>query len=238
MKNKMKVLFCDPLHKPKVIELEKELDAMQKAVGGYIQAIYPFKDGDVALVCNDEGKFNGTKPNRKLWYKDLNPNLHNPNNSEIFDVIYGNFFICAAPEDSESFEGLSEQQIATYFKMFEKIDFPHKDNQKKPIDEIKEIKKYKLNFDYSENTIFAIDMAKEILENLNNGEYDDLDSAIMQELDSKLIYYVDQWDLLKTYQTPQNANYNEAIEMLISELYNIITEERIVKEFNEQEEER
>lgn len=238
MKNKMKVVFCEPLHPPKVIELEKELEAMQKAVDGYIQAIYPFKDSDVALVCNDEGKLNGSEPNRILWYKDLHPNLYNPNNSEIFDVIYGSFFICAAPEDSESFESLSEQEIATYSKMFEKIDFPHIDNQKKTIEESKEIKKYKLNFDYSKNTIFAIDIAKEILENLNNGEYDDLDSAIMQELDSKLIYYVDQWELLKTYQTPQNANYNEAIEMLISELYNIITEERIVKEFNEQGEER
>lgn len=140
MENKMKVVFLEPWQKPKIIELKKDLEAMQKAVDGYIEAIYPFKDSEVALVCNEEGKFNGSEPNRILWYKDLHPNLYNPDNSEIFDIIHGSFFICAAPENSESFESLSEQQIATYSKMFEKTFLEYLYNQKKltniDIDEI------------------------------------------------------------------------------------------------------
>ena len=131
MENKMKVVVLEPWQKPKIIELKKDLEAMQKAVDGYIEAIYPFKDSEVALVCNEEGKFNGSEPNRILWYKDLHPNLYNPDNSEIFDIIYGSFFICAAPENSESFESLSEQQIATYSKMFEKTFLEYLYNQKK-----------------------------------------------------------------------------------------------------------
>ena len=233
----MKVIMIEPGLNAQIVELDKGLKNMQNAVGGSIEAIYPFDD-NVALVCNEDGKFNGSVPNRALWYRDLHPELYNPNKGEIFDIIYGSFFICGAPTDSDEFQSLSEQQIATYYKLFEKPDFPYIDNQKKTIEESEKIKKYELNCDYSENTNFAIDIANHIVEYLNNGEYDDLDTAIMQELDSKLIYYADQWELMKNYQTPQEANYNEAIEMLITELYSIITEKEIEEELEEQGEER
>ena len=85
--------------------------------------------------------------------------------------------------------------------------------------------KYKLNCNYLETTDYAIGMAKDIIEYLNNGDYDNLDTAIMQEIDNELIYYDDQWELMKNYQTPQEANIYMAIEMLIAELHSIITEE-------------
>ena len=49
----MKVLMVEPGAAP----YEKELNGlheMQAAVGGLIQAIYPFED-KVAVVCDDEG---------------------------------------------------------------------------------------------------------------------------------------------------------------------------------------
>ncbi|MFR6094959.1 MAG: hypothetical protein ACLUIW_06080 [Dysosmobacter welbionis] len=33
---------------------------------------------------------------------------------EIYDIIAGTFFLCAAPKDSASFEGLTENQVRAY----------------------------------------------------------------------------------------------------------------------------
>ena len=51
----MTILVIKPMQTPKVKEIESSLESMQKEVGGYIQAIYPFEDS-VALICNEEGK--------------------------------------------------------------------------------------------------------------------------------------------------------------------------------------
>lgn len=235
----MKVIMVEPGRNAQIVEIGNNLKDMQKAVGGYIETISPFDD-DVALVCNEEGKFNGSVKNRVLWYKDLHPELYNPDNAEIFDIIYGSFFVCGAPIDSDKFESLSDKQIATYFKLFETPDFTYTENKRFIFNESekKEMKKFVVNYDCMTNSDLAIFTAKEIVEYLNNGEYTDLDTAIVEELDRKLIYYDDQWELMKTYQTPDEANYNAAVEMFMNELYSIIDEEEIEEELEEQGEER
>ena len=55
----MKVLFIQPLKTPKTVEIDGSLESMQKLVGGYIESIYPFEDGEICLVCNEEGKLEG-----------------------------------------------------------------------------------------------------------------------------------------------------------------------------------
>ena len=100
------------------------------------------------------------------------------------------------------------------------------------------MKKFEVNYDYSKNNSIAIDTAHDIVDYPNNGEYDNLDTAISEELDRILIYYDDQWEMMKTYQTPQDANYYTALEMFIEELYSIIKEEEIEEEIEEQGEER
>ena len=235
----MKVIMVEPGRNAQIVELGNSLEDMQKAVGGYIETISPFDD-DVALVCNEEGKFNGSVKNRVLWYKDLHPELYNPDNAEIFDVIYGSFFICGAPVDSDKFQDLSDEQIATYFKLFETPDFTYTENKKIIFNESekKEMKKFVVNFDYAENSGLAISTAEDIVEYLNKGEYTDLDRAIYETVDTKLIYTNDRWDLMKTYQTPDEANYDAAVEMFMNELYSIIDEEEIEEELEEQGEER
>ena len=47
----MKVLVVRPMELPAVQEIDHTLSAMQKLIGGTIQAVYPFDD-PVALVCN------------------------------------------------------------------------------------------------------------------------------------------------------------------------------------------
>ncbi len=96
------------------------------------------------------------------------------------------------------------------------------------------MKKYTVKYDYEKNNSFAIITAEEIVDYLNNEEYDDLDTAIMEEVDRKLIYYDDQWEMMRTYQTPQNANYNIALEMFVEELYSIIEEEELEEELVEE----
>lgn len=51
----MKILMVEPGKAPKEKNISGTLDSMQEAVGGTIQAIYPF-DEPVALICNDDGK--------------------------------------------------------------------------------------------------------------------------------------------------------------------------------------
>lgn len=104
----MKILLVEPCHAPRTAELDNTLEAMQQAVGGFIQAVYPF-DEPVALICNEEGKLLGLPLNRCLRLEDT---------GEIYDVIAGTFFLCAAPPGSEKFESLTEEQLARYAARF------------------------------------------------------------------------------------------------------------------------
>ena len=47
----MKVLMVEPGKSPYAAEIESGLKSLQAAVGGDIQAVYPYED-PVALICN------------------------------------------------------------------------------------------------------------------------------------------------------------------------------------------
>lgn len=108
----MKILVVEPLKSPYVKEIDGSLESMQKIVGGLIQAIYPFDHPEIALICNDEGKLMRFPLNRALFDKDGN----------IVDIVAGTFFLCSAPHKSDSFEGLSDEQIAKYTKRFDALE--------------------------------------------------------------------------------------------------------------------
>lgn len=97
----MKVLVVEPGKVPYEAEIEDGLKAMQKIVGGYIQAIYPFED-PVAVICNDEGKLLGLPLNRAL----------RDENNEVYGVIAGNFFIAGI--GSENFTDLPAELMEKY----------------------------------------------------------------------------------------------------------------------------
>ena len=48
----MKVLIVEPNKPCRAQEIPDTLEAMQAIVGGYLRAVYPFRD-EVALVCNE-----------------------------------------------------------------------------------------------------------------------------------------------------------------------------------------
>ena len=104
----MTILLVSPNQEPKKITIDDTLAAMQHAVGGSIQAVYPFEE-PVALICHEEGK---------LLHLPLNRALRSPDTGEIYDIIAGDFFLCAAPPDSDRFESLSDSQLARYTRIF------------------------------------------------------------------------------------------------------------------------
>ena len=62
----MKIILVKPFTQPYTTEIKGDLESMQAIVGGYIEAVYPFDDQEIALVCNEEGKLEGLTPNRFL----------------------------------------------------------------------------------------------------------------------------------------------------------------------------
>ena len=84
----MHVIIVEPGKKPREAEIENKLEVLQKTVGGYIQAIYPWEE-PVAIVCDEEAKLKSdTEWNRML--------------PETQDLIKGTFFICGIDEDNFS----------------------------------------------------------------------------------------------------------------------------------------
>ena len=103
----MRVIVVEPKKKPVVQDIDSGLESMQRIVGGSIQAIYPFEE-PVALICNEEGKLLNLPLNRALRDDEGN----------VYDIISGTFFVCAAPPDSDHFAGLTDQQVKTYLERF------------------------------------------------------------------------------------------------------------------------
>ncbi len=103
----MKILVIEPGEFPEEREIGGSLEDMQQLVGGCIQVVYPFPE-EVALVCNEEGKLQGLPLNRAL--RDAG--------GEVYDIISGTFFLCAAPTNSENFESLTEDQVKKYSALF------------------------------------------------------------------------------------------------------------------------
>jgi len=100
------VVMCEPGKKAYVTEVGSELESLQAAVGGCIEAYYPF-ESEEAIVCNDEGKINGMSPCRGI----------NNDEGELMDIIFGKFFICDC--SGESFGSLNEDKQKEYLAKFD-----------------------------------------------------------------------------------------------------------------------
>ena len=97
----MKILIIEPGKHPREAEIDGSLESMQKTVGGYLQAIYPFED-EVALVCDDESKLKSdTQWNRML--------------PETGDIIKGTF-------GAEDFTDLSAELMEKYRQRFRNVE--------------------------------------------------------------------------------------------------------------------
>ena len=103
---KIKVVMVEPGKKAYVTEIDTGLESIYKALGCEVfQTFYPFEDA-VLIVCDDEGKLNGARPNRAIYGDD----------GKITDIIYGKFFICDC--SGERFGSLTAAMLEKYKKQF------------------------------------------------------------------------------------------------------------------------
>ena len=133
--NHIHVLVVEPEKQPYAKEIPSSLESLQHEVEGCIQATYPFAE-PVALICDEEGKLNGSPLNRAL----------RDNEGHIYDIMAGTFLVVGLGEDH--FTSLAPelvQRFAEHFKtpeLFAKINgklvvTPMPETQDVPICQIK-----------------------------------------------------------------------------------------------------
>ena len=94
---KLKVIVCPAEREPYVTNVSDTLEALQKAVGGYIEAVTVLEG--VAVLCNEEGRLMGLPENRSFFLSG----------------ICGNCLICGV--DGEEFASLSEPECGQRLKL-------------------------------------------------------------------------------------------------------------------------
>lgn len=100
----IKGILIKPGNVPEVIEFKEGYKELQRLVEGNFEMPALFDDVDVVL--NEDGKFNGSDPNRLLYYK-----------GQLIDILFGNIVIVDANEEGETIS-LSEEKINKYMKIF------------------------------------------------------------------------------------------------------------------------
>ena len=97
-------ILVKPRQQPEVIEFKEGYKELQRLVEGVFEmpSIFP----DVDVVINEEGKFNGSEPNRFLFYK-----------GRLLDILYGNILLVDGDEEGNTIS-LSPEKISKYLKIF------------------------------------------------------------------------------------------------------------------------
>lgn len=71
-------------------------------------------------------------------------------------------------------------------------------------------------FEYSMEWDF-LDIVAKILEGIDF-ESKDLDESVYNAIDNALIYTVDRWTIMEFYQTPEQANFDDAVYDLTTDI--------------------
>ena len=105
MANNIDVLVVEPQKEPYMKTIPDTLESLQKEVGGYIQAVYPWED-PVGIICDEEAKLKGSPLNRALRDED----------GEIADIIAGTFMVVGLGE--ENFTSLNDTEAKKFASVF------------------------------------------------------------------------------------------------------------------------
>ena len=103
--NTLSVLKIAPGQYPQQVEIDNDLKALQQAVGGSIDASYPFED-PVAIVYNDDGKLMGLPLNRARRNEA----------GQMYDAVAGAFLVVGLGE--EDFASLTPEMAQKYEQLF------------------------------------------------------------------------------------------------------------------------
>lgn len=101
MSESLKIVVVEPRQQPYIKEIKREVKDIQAVVEGHFEVV-PLTLGqhNLLIVCNEDGKYNGSEPNRAYGY----------------DIIYGTFFVCAYGDYDLS--SLSEEQVQAAFEHY------------------------------------------------------------------------------------------------------------------------
>lgn len=81
-------------------------------------------------------------------------------------------------------------------------------------------------FDYTGDFDF-LDIVANVIDRIDIEELGDdgldIRDEVYSNVDDSLIYYDDQWCVMKFYQTPNEANFDEAVEQLVDDCVEIVT---------------
>lgn len=75
-----------------------------------------------------------------------------------------------------------------------------------------------------------------VVDEINSGSARSLEDSISNNMDSVLIYDDDIWDLMKEYQRPSEANFDEAWQLAWEDIYSAIEIEEDEDEEEDDEE--
>lgn len=103
---KLTVLVVEPEKKPYVKDIAPGVASLQKEVGGFIEAVYPFEE-PVAIVCDEEAKLKGSELNRAL----------RDDEGHIYDVVAGTFLVVGLGE--EDFTSLHPDLIKKFSDFYQ-----------------------------------------------------------------------------------------------------------------------
>jgi len=99
--NLMRVVYVEPNKPAYEAEVEHTLKGEQRAVQGYIEAVYLENDG-TCIICNEEAKLRGMEGNRRF--------------GDGTSIIAGPFFVVGLTEDD--FRGLTDEEVTKYMDRF------------------------------------------------------------------------------------------------------------------------
>lgn len=96
-------ILVKPAGEPEVIKFKNGYKELQRLVEGYFEMPAIFDDVDI--VVNEEGKFNGSMPNKYLYYQ-----------GKLIDIIFGNILVVGHDSEGDTIS-LTDEQVDKYMKI-------------------------------------------------------------------------------------------------------------------------
>lgn len=104
--NKIRVVEVKVGEYARIVEIDNSLETLQKAVGGS-PAMFSLFDNEVAIICNEKTETVEATANRFIALGNT-----------IQQIIYGDFLIVYAPNDSDEFASIPMRLAEKYRNMF------------------------------------------------------------------------------------------------------------------------
>jgi hypothetical protein len=101
MSNKIAAVIVEKNKEPYVKEIDTTLESLQYIVSGDIEYVPLYEYPPLHIYCNEEGKFNGSLPNRTFYS----------------DVLYGTFIVLKGDDEGNE-ASLNPEEIKMVIKLF------------------------------------------------------------------------------------------------------------------------